>query len=194
MMMHFGLSTSPLDSAPYPTPEIWRRPERARQNEPVRPANTATESTESHHSDLQFATALQTATLPDSLNQHVSEAIKRQLATLEDLPDGWDGYGARRLLKSTLNQMSDALNQALAGVDCPPPDLIPGGDGSIQAEWHLNKIVLFFKLGLDGSRYLYVEDRQQGSEYEYFGGDAFDAFQKWAPSLTTTRSIYNLAA
>jgi hypothetical protein len=58
-----------------------------------------------------------------------------QLAKLKDLPENWNGYGARPIDQS----MVDAASHFLLGLsddDITTPQIVPMTRGRLQFEWH----------------------------------------------------------
>lgn len=93
------------------------------------------------------------------------ETIAAQLNALRALPKDWDGYGAQPLNPEILSNMQSALFSALRGIDCPSPDLTPGADGSLAAEWHRGSVELIFNIDRHGMRSLSVSGPQGAREY-----------------------------
>jgi hypothetical protein len=70
--------------------------------------------------------------------------LDSRFAELFALPQGWDGYQGRSLSKDCYSFAENILNR-LCIDSLPPPDVVPGGDGTLQLEWHL----LGFDIELD---------------------------------------------
>lgn len=118
----------------------------------------------------------------DEANSDLELCLTAQAKYLRNLPTNWDGYGASKLSTDLI----DALIAEIKGVpvdSIPSPELVPGGDGSIQAEWHLPHISIRYWVDVTGSRYLLVNDIQGNAEHEYFEFDARTALHKWAPVM-----------
>ncbi|TAD90447.1 MAG: hypothetical protein EAZ99_06285 [Alphaproteobacteria bacterium] len=64
-----------------------------------------------------------------------SETVVRRLDDLVHLPIGWDGYAARPVQFSTAYFTLSMLTQ-LKIPGCEVPQLVPGVNGDLQAEWH----------------------------------------------------------
>lgn len=66
------------------------------------------------------------------------EELKKRFDELTALPRGWDGYGGRPV---SFNCAFFAANmiERLFTDGVPAPQLVPGGDGTIQFEWHRNQ-------------------------------------------------------
>lgn len=65
--------------------------------------------------------------------------LKDQFDELTALPYGWDGYSGKPVSFASA-QFAANLIERLFTPDIPPPQLVPGNDGSLQIEWHLNQI------------------------------------------------------
>lgn len=63
--------------------------------------------------------------------------LKRRFDELTELPRGWDGYGGRPV-SFTCAQFAANLLERLFQEGVPAPSLVPGGDGTLQFEWHRN--------------------------------------------------------
>lgn len=70
-----------------------------------------------------------------SLRSHWYEQLKNRLDELISLPKGWDGYNAPRIEFDCAMFVANLLERmTIEGL--PPPQLVPGQNGSIQLEWH----------------------------------------------------------
>ena len=76
------------------------------------------------------------------LNQHSQTEwftfLNDRFNELTALPIGWDGYASRPVLFTVAKFTADLL-QRLYDADLPPPSLVPGSDGTLQFEWHINQ-------------------------------------------------------
>lgn len=70
-----------------------------------------------------------------------AKGLESKLETLVQLPHGWDGYCARPV---SFTNAFFALNmlERLYSAAIPPPDLVPGQAGDLQAEWHIGDVDL----------------------------------------------------
>lgn len=64
------------------------------------------------------------------------ETVRKQLDEFVALPRGWDGYSGRPVSFSIANFAVKVL-EAVCGPDSPQPQIVPGGGGDLQLEWHL---------------------------------------------------------
>lgn len=67
------------------------------------------------------------------------KSLEKRIEELVTLPRNWDGYNGIAIPFSTA-QFAVNLLESLSRGDVPPPSLVPGGDGSIQIEWHTEKL------------------------------------------------------
>ena len=66
-----------------------------------------------------------------------AEELKSRLNELTSLPRGWDGYAGKPVTPQCAYFAMNMLER-LCRDKVPPPSLVPGGDGSLQVEWHRN--------------------------------------------------------
>lgn len=64
--------------------------------------------------------------------------VLERLDVLTSLPRGWDGY-AGRPVNFTCALFAANLTERLYVEGVPHPQLVPGGDGTVQIEWHRNQ-------------------------------------------------------
>lgn len=84
---------------------------------------------------LNFAPPVARITMNDTSNPWARD-LERQLESLIQLREGWDGYRARPVSFSIAVFAHNMLGRLfLQGL--PPPDLVPGYAGDVQAEWHI---------------------------------------------------------
>lgn len=63
--------------------------------------------------------------------------LEDRLAELVSLPVGWDGYRGKPVAFQCAYFVVNML-ESLCNDDVPSPSLVPGSDGSLQVEWHIN--------------------------------------------------------
>jgi hypothetical protein len=71
------------------------------------------------------------------------------------------------------------LDQAAA------PYLVPGGDGSVQVEWHEKHGELELDVDRGGNLSIWGRDHRNGAEFEGEAEMAIDLFYRWAPWVAT---------
>jgi hypothetical protein len=64
-------------------------------------------------------------------------ALSDRFNELTALQHGWDGYNGKPV-SFTCASFAAKLLERLFDNALPPPDLIPGTDGTLQFEWHIN--------------------------------------------------------
>jgi hypothetical protein len=107
-------------------------------------------------------------------NQHRTMSLRESVvAQAEDLlaMNFGDDFEAPSL--ATLNRLVwDMVSLMESASAIWAPVLVPGADGSIQAEWDTEDLEMLFLVDSDGQRVTYVSDRIHGAEYEAFGDAA----------------------
>jgi len=77
-----------------------------------------------------------------TLNRHSenewTKALVGKFNELTALNPGWDGY-AGRPVSYTCASFAAKLLERLYDEALPPPSLVPGSDGTLQVEWHINQ-------------------------------------------------------
>lgn len=77
-----------------------------------------------------------------TLNRHSenewTKALVGKFNELTALHLGWDGY-AGRPVSFTCASFAAKLLERLYDEALPPPSLVPGSDGTLQFEWHINQ-------------------------------------------------------
>lgn len=110
----------------------------------------------------------------------MSSSIIHQAQHLQrELKPNWDGYGALPLDADVFEMMTGFLLLTLpAGF--PDPDLIPGGDGSLAAEWHLADAEFTLNLSpREHAWYAWRGSRGGAEERDWFEADAKRALKEW---------------
>lgn len=67
-----------------------------------------------------------------------STALGERFNAVTSLPRGWDGYTGRPV-SFTCARFAAQLLERLYDGEVPPPSLVPGSDGTLQIEWHINQ-------------------------------------------------------
>ena len=65
------------------------------------------------------------------------QELKDRLDKLTSLPRGWDGYNGQPV-SFNCAQFAANLIERLYVANVPAPQLVPGADGTLQLEWHMN--------------------------------------------------------
>lgn len=98
-----------------------------------------------------------------------THALTERLNALTALQRGWDGYTALPV-SFTCAQFAVQLIERLYDPDVPPPSLVPGADGTLQVEWHVNQydieIDVLGAFNIVAARYDCLEDRDEVLEID----------------------------
>lgn len=100
--------------------------------------------------------------------------IGERLAQVRQLRDNWDGYGAPPIAWPVVRKMSECLSRFDPVGIYKPASLVPGADGSLQAEWHLRDFSIEFRVDPDETVSLVWSDRDTGATEEWFGQEAIE--------------------
>ncbi|GAK33237.1 hypothetical protein JCM17846_18660 [Iodidimonas nitroreducens] len=161
----------------------------------------------------QFSTAFQTdfsnyashadniSSLPSSGTQlrvpsHNSLWVRElgsRLNELTSLPRGWDGYEGLPVSFRCADFAANLIERLYVdGVDAP--QLVPGADGTVQIEWHMNhldiEIDILAPYKVMATRY----DHLTGAEEELELGTDFTRLAIWVAMLGDDRSALRAAA
>jgi hypothetical protein len=113
------------------------------------------------------------------------ERLAPRLAYLANLERGWDGYDAEAPCRRVTEQLLADLHEALADVSVAAPTLVPGADGSLQAEWRRKGYVVFYDMGSDCERTLVVKNKERGIHLRYEGKEALVELAACARDILT---------
>jgi hypothetical protein len=93
------------------------------------------------------------------------ESVLEGFANLVMLPDNWDGEGASRIDRPTINRALAAIEQLLPN-DAPAPSIVPLADSGLQIEWHRNERDLEIEFTPGGRVKFYFFDERTEEEHE----------------------------
>lgn len=71
--------------------------------------------------------------------------LAKEFAKIGRLEPNWDGYGAEPIPSDVQRRMLSILIDRLP-LDSVKGTIVPGADGSLQAEWHLRELSLTFTI------------------------------------------------
>ena len=108
-------------------------------------------------------------------SQIQSTWFKEQATNLRKLKYNWDGYGAEPVSASTLNSVVSILERYLP-ADSVPGSLVPGADGSVQAEWHLPNVSIGLLVEEGRTVSTWSINPAMPVETEHFGIEAINYF------------------
>lgn len=109
--------------------------------------------------------------------------IGRSLDQIRRLPENWDGYGAECLDWLVIRRLGELLSAINPAEHFWPANIVPGADGSVQAEWHLAAHSTELCVDPDQEVSLTVTDRQTGELQDFVGEEAISAFERCLAGL-----------
>lgn len=119
-------------------------------------------------------------------------ALVSRCSRLEALPRDWDGPGSVPIKSELLREAVSLVKRALEGSSrVSAPYLVPGGDGSVQIEWHEKLGELELDLAADGSRHVWIRDHRSGDEIEGDDERATNLFSRWAARIAAVADDEN---
>lgn len=116
-----------------------------------------------------------------------TKSLNGKFNELTALQFGWDGYAGRPVsficAKFAANLLERLFDEAL-----PPPSLVPGSDGTLQFEWHINQydveVDVLGAFDVVATRH----DHETGSTEELELDTDFTALAGWISELKENRS------
>jgi hypothetical protein len=91
--------------------------------------------------------------------------VLQGFGNLATLTAGWDGSGAARIDRATINRALDAIEQLLPH-NGPAPSVVPIPDSGLQIEWHRNHRDLEIEFSPTGTVEFYYFDENTEEEHE----------------------------
>ncbi|AYE84849.1 hypothetical protein [Sulfitobacter sp. D7] len=114
------------------------------------------------------------------------EELEDRLNELTALPRGWNGYDGAPV-SFTCAQFAAALIERLFCANVPAPQLVPGDDGTLQLEWHINgfdvELDVLAPYEVNASRF----DHLTGEDEEIEVQADFTALTEWMSQLGEER-------
>jgi len=109
--------------------------------------------------------------------------------SLSDLRPGWDGPASLDIPERLVVRTVFYVQTVLEGVaNALAPRLVPGGDGSIQIEWHTKRGELEFDIDSHGNMSIWGRDHLSGAEFSGEDEKALALFYRWAPRLASRQA------
>ena len=90
----------------------------------------------SNETDFTLACGNPAVTVARNDSQWVQE-LESRFIELTGLPIGWDGYQGKPISLSCAKFAANLI-ESIYVASVPAPKLVPGSDGTLQLEWHLN--------------------------------------------------------
>lgn len=111
---------------------------------------------------IKEALSFQPKTVVNSLvDPKIARSIGKQSLELKAMRENWDGEGATPLNPDRVDRLANDLLAVLRGYEGPYVDLVPGGDGSLQAEIRLpDGNDIFYGFDRNGVRYFFSSGPQ----------------------------------
>lgn len=113
--------------------------------------------------------------------------LKDRFDELTALPRGWDGY-AGRPVSFTCAQFAANLLERLFVDGVPAPQIVPGGDGTLQFEWHRNQYDVEIGVLAPYDVLAVRRDHRTGSVRELELQTDFTPLSEWIADLSQVRA------
>ena len=103
---------------------------------------------------------------------------------IKALRKGWDGIKSVPVSPSIVEFAQNLVKEALitAGT-ASAPYLSPGGDGSLQVEWHTKTGEIELDISAGGDASVWIRSRISDEEFEAENEGALFLFARWAPRV-----------
>ena len=109
--------------------------------------------------------------------------LKERFDEITSLPRGWDGYDGGPVTFNTAQFAANLIERLfIAGV--PSPSLVPGGDGTVQIEWHRNQYDIEIDVLGPYEVLAFRRDQRTGNEEELDLQMDFTALAGWIDGLS----------
>ncbi len=144
------------------------------------------------HQDITTSTDFLTPSVMNNLVKREpvwTYHLKASAGRIMSLQAGWDGPGSVPVAPSALFTATQNTRQALHGLQqAVAPYLVPGGDGSVQVEWHEKHGELELDIDVNGGLSIWGREHSTGAEFEGINEKALDLFFRWAPWMASISS------
>ena len=125
-------------------------------------------------------------------NSHRAQELESRLGELTRLPAGWDGYQGKPVSFGNA-EFAANLIESICFDNIPAPQLVPGSDGTLQLEWHMNgydiEIDVLAPFEIVATRH----DRVAGEEDEIEVQSDFTELAEWVKALGEARAVGQVA-
>jgi hypothetical protein len=132
------------------------------------------------------------ASLPKRMSETIpipdwKSLLEANARSLSALREGWDGPSSIPVSERLLARAIFYVQSSLEGVpsDAAAPRLVPGGDGSVQVEWHARNGELEFDIDDQGNLSIWGRDHLSGVEFSGENEKALALFYRWAPRVAS---------
>ncbi|MGH6920546.1 MAG: hypothetical protein ACREJ0_22915 [Geminicoccaceae bacterium] len=90
-------------------------------------------------------------------------SIRHQVAELQQLKSGWDGFDAVAIRRDVLEYACSLLETVMMD-DTAPPHITPMSSEGVLIEWHLGRINLEIEVETPREAWVFYENHDEGSE------------------------------
>ena len=104
---------------------------------------------------------------------------ERQFADLLNARESWHNYDADPIQLKTITQLKALMFSARSSGE-HSGHIVPGADGSLQAEWHLDEMSVGALVEDDGSYSAWARFDDNGSQVEEYGFNSIDFLRSLA--------------
>ena len=115
------------------------------------------------------------------------QELESRLNSLTGLPIGWDGYQGKPVSFSCASFAANLIGRICVD-NVPAPQLVPGSDGTLQLEWHLNgydiEINVLAPFEVVAARYNHATSEEEEIEVQ----SDFSELAEWVTALGEVRS------
>ena len=119
--------------------------------------------------------------------------VGKRLDQLCALKPGWDGYDCKPV-SFTIATFAARLMERIFVEGLTAPSLVPGGDGTLQMEWHVNGYDLEIDVLGPNNVFAYRRDHEAGHEEERQYENDFTELLIWTRDLATPRAEFAAAS
>jgi hypothetical protein len=135
---------------------------------------------------LQTATSLQTMFVI-KVEPAWAFDLSLRAERIKALRKGWDGIKSVPISPTIIEFAQNLVKEALitAGT-ASAPYLSPGGDGSLQVEWHTKTGEIELDISAGGNASVWIRSRNSDEEFEAEDEGALSLFARWAPRVAKT--------
>jgi len=112
-------------------------------------------------------------------------ALEGRFSELTSLPRGWDGYLGCPVSDECVGIARNMLDRIRCD-DLPPPDIVPGSDGTLQIEWHRNGFSVEIDILGPEEIHAWRYNRLTGEEEEMEVGHDLARIVEWVGDLVAT--------
>lgn len=126
-----------------------------------------------------FATSRVTVS---GLRSDWNQVLSQRFNHLCGLKLGWDGYRGKPVSFACANFAAQVLER-LYTDSLPPPSLVPGSDGTLQIEWHLNRLDVELDVLGPNKVVAYFNDERSGRDVEIELDNDFTVVTSWLDQM-----------